>query len=75
MKGLHTISFSLVMIGAFNWLLVALTGSDIGAYALGGVSSIPAKIVYTLVGLGAVYEIATHKTRCKDCMAAMGQKT
>jgi uncharacterized membrane protein YuzA (DUF378 family) len=41
---------------------------DIGAL-LGGMDSILSRIVYVLVGVSAVYLIATHKKTCKDCGA------
>lgn len=68
MKLLHSIAFILLIIGGLNWLLVGIWGWDIGAY-LGGMSSTVSRVIYALVGLAAIFEIATHKTRCKDCMA------
>ena len=53
------------MVGGLNWLLVGLGGSgwDLVSYLGGTLSS----LVYILVGLSAVYEIATHKKNCKNC--------
>jgi uncharacterized membrane protein YuzA (DUF378 family) len=68
MKALHTVSFILVIIGGLNWLLVGLAKWDIGSL-LGGMDSILSRIVYVLVGVSAVYLIATHKKTCKDCGA------
>ena len=66
MKMLHMVAFILLLVGGLNWLLVGLIGWDIGAL-FGGMSSALSRIVYTLVGLAAIYEIVTHKGRCKEC--------
>lgn len=64
MKSLHSIAFILLIIGGLNWLLVSL-GSGVGNYLPSGLT----QLIYVLVGLSAIYEIATHKSRCKDCKA------
>lgn len=72
MKVLHIVAFLLVVIGGLNWLVLAVSGWDIGEL-FGGQDASPAKAVYILVGLAAVYEVVTHKARCKDCAgSAMG---
>ncbi|OHA17678.1 MAG: hypothetical protein A2664_03615 [Candidatus Taylorbacteria bacterium RIFCSPHIGHO2_01_FULL_46_22b] len=63
---LHTIAFILLIVGGLNWLLVGLFQWDIGSI-LGGMSSMLSRLVYILVGASAIYEIATHKSRCKNC--------
>ena len=63
MKGLHAVTFLLLIIGGLNWLLVGLF--DWGVANL--VGDAIARIIYILVGLSAVYEIATHKQNCKLC--------
>lgn len=60
MKALHMIAFVLVIVGALNWLLFALLGTDLGTM-IGGMSSMQAKVVYVLVGLSGIYIAATHK--------------
>lgn len=60
------VTFLLLVVGGLNWLLVGLFGWDIGML-LGGMDSMAAKVVYILVGLAAIYEIATHKATCKMC--------
>lgn len=67
MKGLHTAAWLLLLVGGLNWLLVALFSWDVGSL-LGGMSSLWSRLVYLLVGLAALYELFTHKGRCKDCM-------
>jgi uncharacterized membrane protein YuzA (DUF378 family) len=71
---LHTITFILLVIGGLNWLVLGLTGWDILYYVGFGMSSTVAKIVYILVGLSAVVEIATHKKNCKNC-GSMGSSS
>lgn len=68
---LHNITFILLVIGGLNWLLVGLINWDIGAI-FGGMSAIVSRIIYALVGLSAIYEVATHWGRCKDCAAGTG---
>jgi len=66
MKRLHLLTFSLVIIGGLNWLLVGLFDWNL-VQLVGGEGTTLATIVYILIGLSAVYEIATHKSRCKGC--------
>jgi len=65
---LHSIAFILLIIGGLNWLLLGAFNWDIGVL-FGGMSAGISRVIYILVGLSAIYEIATHKSRCKDCMA------
>lgn len=70
-KGIHMITFILVIIGGLNWLLFAVIKKDVGSFLPGGMEGIAATVVYVLVGLSAVYEIATHKKNCKVCGSGM----
>ncbi len=70
MKGLHMVTFILIVIGGLNWGLVAL-GYNLVDRLLGAGSNL-AMIVYGLVGLSAVVEIVTHKKNCKNCAAGTG---
>ncbi len=68
MKALHTIAFILVIVGALNWGLIGafefnLVGKLIGSWP------VLEKIVYILVGVSAIYEVAIHKKICKTCDA------
>lgn len=67
MKWLHKIAFLLLVIGGLNWGAFALLGWEIGAI-FGGMEAFISKIIYILVGLSAVYLLATHKGMCKACM-------
>ncbi len=70
---MHKVSFLLLVIGGLNWLLVAFGwGLDMWGIPMGIL-----KVVYILVGLSAIYEIAMHKKMCKMCDKGMsgGMKT
>lgn len=67
---LHIVTFSLLLVGGINWLLVGLIGWDIGAF-FGGMDAMASRVIYSLVGVAAIIEIITHKKNCKAC-AAMG---
>ncbi len=67
---LHSITFILLVVGGLNWLLAAVFNWEIGDL-FGGMHALPSKIIYIAVGLSAIYEVATHKGRCKDCEAKM----
>lgn len=66
MKNMHMVTFLLLIIGGLNWLLVGLFGWDIGEI-FGGQAALLSRIVYVLVGLSAIYEVAIHKKDCKMC--------
>ncbi len=63
------VAFILLIVGGLNWLLYALLGEDLFGLLGMDMSSSIAKIVYVLVGLSAIYEVATHKKNCKVCNA------
>lgn len=75
-KGLHTISWILVVVGALNWGLVGLGGFVGGNWNLVnlilGFSPMLELIVYVLVGAAAVYEVVTHKKNCRKCGSSGG---
>lgn len=67
MKSLHKIAYILVIVGALNW---GLTAFDMNlVYMLLGSWPTVEMLVYILVGLSAVYEVATHKKNCRDCVS------
>jgi len=49
------IALTLLIIGGLNWGSVGLFRFDLVAFALGGSDSMLSRIVYTLVGLSAVW--------------------
>lgn len=63
---LHSLTFALLVIGGLNWLLMVF-GWDIATWISADWWMTVVKIVYVLVGVSAIYEIATHKRRCMDC--------
>jgi len=63
---LHYVTFLLLVVGGLNWLLVGLFGWDIGQI-FGGQTETVSRIIYILVGLSTIYEIATHKANCRVC--------
>ena len=64
---LHKLAFILLIIGGLNWLLVGLIGWDVGQL-FGGMANIISRIIYILVGLSALYEMFSHKDRCRECI-------
>jgi uncharacterized membrane protein YuzA (DUF378 family) len=68
---LHSLTFILLIIGGLNWLLVVL-GVDIGTWVSASWWMTLMKVIYILVGLSALYELFTHKKRCKECMMKSG---
>lgn len=70
-KSLHMVSWILIIVGALNWGLVGLGGLmgsswNLVNMLLGSWPMVEA-LVYLLVGLSAVYEVATHKKNCRLC--------
>ncbi|MBI5221142.1 MAG: DUF378 domain-containing protein [Candidatus Liptonbacteria bacterium] len=71
MKALHCITFTLLVIGGLNWLLVGLFSWDIGMW-FGGQEMTISRIIYVLVGAAAILEVVSHKGNCKCCTARKG---
>lgn len=55
-KSIDVIAYALLMIGALNWGMVGLFGFDLVA-GLFGSMTILSRIVYTLVGVTALYDL------------------
>lgn len=62
MKGLHTVTFILLVIGGLNWGL-ELIGFGVGSFLPSGLTN----IIYLLVAISALVEVFTHKSNCKQC--------
>jgi len=61
MKKLDVLAAALVIVGGLNWGLVALAEFDLVATLVGldfGETNVASRLVYGLVGLAAVYQIA-----------------
>lgn len=56
MRAVNTVSLLLLIVGGLNWGLVGLFGFDLVA-ALFGEMSLLSRIVYTLVGLSALWQL------------------
>lgn len=65
MKVLHITAFTLLVVGGLNWGLSAF-GYNLVNILLGSWPQVET-IVYVLVGLSAIVEVATHKQNCKAC--------
>ena len=62
MKKLDMLTAALVIVGALNWGLVAIAEFDLVATLVGldfGETNAVSRVVYGLVGLAAVYQLAT----------------
>ena len=59
MKILNIIALTLVVIGALNWLLVALIDFNL-VDTLFGVGSILSKIIYIVVGVAGVWSLSYY---------------
>lgn len=55
MKGMDVVAAVLLVVGGLNWGLVGLFGFDLVASLFGDMSAV-SRLVYTLVGLSAVYQ-------------------
>lgn len=55
MMTLDKVALSLLVIGGINWALVGLFQFDLVAFAFGGSGSLVSRLVYTVVGLSAVW--------------------
>ena len=62
MKKLDLLAATLVIVGGLNWGLVAIAEFDLVAWLFGeefGSTNVASRVVYGLVGLAAVYGIAS----------------
>ena len=57
MKALNMITLTLLIIGGINWGLVGAFQFDLVAALFGGQDAALSRIVYTLVGLSALYQL------------------
>lgn len=58
MKAVNNIALVLNIIGGINWGLVGLFKFDLVAWICGGQDSVIARIIYSLVGLAAIWCIS-----------------
>ena len=55
MSLVHKLALALLIVGGINWGLVGIFQFDLVAWLFGGVDSVVSRIVYTLVGLSALW--------------------
>lgn len=55
---LDRISLILTIVGGINWLLVGLFQFDLVAYICGGQAAMISRIIYTVVGIAALWCIS-----------------
>ena len=60
MKTMDVIAAVLLVVGGLNWGLVGVSGFDLVASIFGD-ASILSRVIYALVGLGAVYQALQWK--------------
>ncbi len=58
MRIVNRIALILNIIGGLNWLLVGLFKFDIVAWIFGGQDAVMSRILYTIIGLAAVWCIS-----------------
>ena len=58
MKALNLLAVTLLVVGGLNWGLVGTTGFDL-VRAIFGDMTLLSRVVYTLVGAAAVYQLVT----------------
>jgi uncharacterized protein len=58
MKALNVISLVLIILGGLNWLSVGLFEYDVISEIFGGTDDVGSRIVYTVIGIAALYAIA-----------------
>ena len=59
MKTIDVLAAVLLVVGGLNWGLVGLFQFDLVATLFGGSSALISRVVYTLVGLAAGYQVAS----------------
>jgi len=66
MKTLHMVAYVLLWVGGLNWGLVGLLNLNLVTTVFGEWPML-VQVIYVLVGLSAVYSLATHMGDCKVC--------
>ena len=54
---LDRLALILVIVGGLNWLLVGLFQYDLVAGIFGGAATLASRVIYSLVGVAALYSI------------------
>ena len=73
MKMVHMVAYVLLWVGGINWGLMGLLDLNLVMMVLGAWPEVE-KLVYILVGLSAVYTLATHMSYCMICSGKSKKK-
>lgn len=65
-KGLHMFTYILMVVGGLNWLLLGAFQWEV-TELFGGSSSTAGRVVFVIIGLATIYNLATHNKNCKVC--------
>lgn len=63
---LNKIALALAIIGGINWGSIGIFGFDIVAYLFGGQGAMISRIIYTLVGIAAVWCISLYFNKSRN---------
>ncbi|GJM79919.1 DUF378 domain-containing protein [Paenibacillus timonensis] len=55
MKTLNVVALTLLIVGGLNWLLIGLFQYDLVASIFGGQDATLSRVIYTIVGICAIY--------------------
>jgi uncharacterized membrane protein YuzA (DUF378 family) len=66
-KILHMVAFVLLIVGGVCWGLIGLFDFDLIFKLFGAIDFPIDNIIYTLVGISAVYLAVVHQDECKVC--------
>lgn len=55
MKTLNVVALTLLIVGGLNWLLIGLFQYDLVASIFGGQDANLSRVIYTIVGICAIY--------------------
>lgn len=73
MKMVHMVAYVLLWVGGINWGLMGLLNMNLVQMVLGSWPMVE-NLVYILVGLSAVYTLATHMSYCMVCSGKSKKK-
>jgi len=66
MKALNVISLILVILGGLNWLSVGVFKYDVVSEIFGGTEEVGSRIVYTVIGVAALYALSLFRKVADD---------
>ena len=66
MKAINIIALILVILGGLNWLSVGLFEYDVVSEIFGGSTEVGSKIVYIVLGVGAIWALSFFTKVARD---------